>query len=200
MRSIIAPGFRRAEGSIPKAPAAQKPARPIGKFPWLGSGRSFAAALRDMVDGSAVHPPLRGRPSNAGAPAPSAQPARVIYRSSGQRDRQGKNRHSERRRIAIHCSRIAQGGRRSACRQSRSNRCQADSVCVRGPSHQNAAPCEHVADARKQSASSVPLIYGALRGTAPFEGVAQDAQRLALRGRLSPPESATLRQAKIAVD
>jgi hypothetical protein len=32
---------------------------------------SFAVRL----DGSAVHPPLRGRPSNAGAPAPSAQPA-----------------------------------------------------------------------------------------------------------------------------
>jgi hypothetical protein len=42
---------------------------------------------------------------------------------------------------------------------------------------------------RHESRSS----YGALRGTAPFEGVAQDAQRLALRGRLSPPESATLR-------
>ena len=42
---------------------------------------------------------------------------------------------------------------------------------------------------RHQSHSS----YGALRGIAPFEGVAQDAQRLALWGRLSPTESATLR-------
>ena len=78
-----------------------------------------------------------------------------------------QNRHPERRRIAIHCSRMAQGGRRSACRQSRSNRCQADSVCVRGPSHQNAAPCEHVADARKQCASSVPLIVRGVTGRRP---------------------------------
>ncbi len=39
-----------------------------------------------------------------------------------------------------------------------------------------------------------PIIGASVeRGTAPFEGVAQDAQRLALRGRLSPTESATLR-------
>jgi hypothetical protein len=40
----------------------------------------------------------------------------------------------------------------------------------------------------------------ALRGTAPFEGVARDASRLALRGRLSPTESATIRQSKMHVD
>ena len=41
---------------------------------------------------------------------------------------------------------------------------------------------------RHQSRSS----YGALRGIAPFEGVAQDAQRLALRGRLSPKKPTKL--------
>jgi hypothetical protein len=43
----------------------------------------------------------------------------------------------------------------------------ADSERVRGPSHQNAAPCEHVAVARKQSASSVPLILRGVTGHRP---------------------------------
>lgn len=50
MLSTIAPGFRRAAESILRASAAQKPARSIGKFLWPGSDRSFAAALRDMVE------------------------------------------------------------------------------------------------------------------------------------------------------
>lgn len=123
--------------------------------------------LAVCIAGSAARPVCSGLTRNAGAQAPSAQPARVIFRPSGQRDRQSKNGHPERRRIAVRCSRIAQGGRRSACRQSRSNRCRADSVCVRGPSQQNAAPCEHVADARKQSASSVPFILGGVTGHSP---------------------------------
>ena len=168
--------------------------------PWSEAEGDGLRLARPCLDGSAVHPPLRGRPSNAGAPAPSAQPARVTYRSSGQRDRQGKNLHPERRRFAIHRGRIAQGGRRSACRQSRSNRCQADSVCVRGSSHQNAAPCEHVADARKQSVSSVPLILRGVTGHRPVRRGSARRAAASAQGKAFPTESATLRYAKMVVD
>ena len=141
---------------------------------WLWGCNSVKDPANGRVASGPPAPRRECRPSPSPGTAQQRRCASAVHttcscrsRPSGQRDRQGKNRHPERRRIATHCSRIAQGGRRSACRQSRSQRHQADSVCVRGPSHQNAAPCEHVADARKQSASPVPLILGGVTGHSP---------------------------------
>ena len=111
-----------------------------------------------------------------------------------------KNRHSERRRIAF----FTQGLRKAVegrlvGNPSRTNakpiQCACGALLVKTP-HPASTSQTRASRVRHQSRSS----YGALRGRGPFEGVAQDAQRLALRGRLSPTESATLRYAKMVVD
>src|SRR3546814_1404177 len=63
----------------------------------------------------------------------------------------------------------------------------ADSVRVGGLACQTPRPQERAGTARGTERVISPAHHiGALRGRAPFEGVARDAKRLALRGRLSP--------------
>lgn len=63
----------------------------------------------------------------------------------------------------------------------------ADSVRARGRPRQTRRPQERAGTARGTERVISPAHHiGALRGGAPFEGVARDAKRLALRGRLSP--------------
>jgi hypothetical protein len=77
----------------------------------------------------------------------------------------------------------------SAFNRLRMKSCSAEVRVRAGPFLQNAAPCEHVADARKQSASSAPLILRGVAGCPRSKGSGETACGLASRGRLSPHES-----------
>ena len=161
--------------------------------PWSEAEGDGLRLARPCLDGSAAHPPLRGRPSNAGAPAPSAQPAHAdLARATSEivKAKTGTLKGGASRFIAQGLRKAVEG--RLAGNPGRTDakpiQCACGALLIKTP-HPVSTSQTRASRVRHQSRSS----YGALRGIAPFEGVAQDAQRLALRGRLSPTESATLR-------
>jgi hypothetical protein len=70
-----------------------------------------------------------------------------------------------------------------------------------GPTSSNVAPAGADPLGQRDRARHPPRSFsGALRGSAPFEGVARDAQRLVLRGRLSPSKYAGKPDSTINLD
>ena len=142
---------------------------------------------------SAAHPASSGPTRNAGAQAPSSITGSLKFT-----ERSATLPWQMTRTLKGGASRfIAQGLRKAVEGRLAGNpgqidakpiQCACGALLIKTP-HPVSTSQTRASRVRHQSRSS----YGALRGTAPFEGVAQDAQRLALRGRLSPPVSATLR-------
>lgn len=141
--------------------------------------------------GSAVHPVSSG--PNQKTPAHSRRPqhpARALIARAASEMLQTINAHPERRRFADRHSRIAQDGRRSACRQSGCVEAQCRIQSARGARFIERRTRRSAAEGGAgPSATSAPPRFSGRCGVSPLEGVAGDAQRLRLRGKPSPPRN-----------
>lgn len=161
-----------------------RPQRSGGPAPEQGGGR--VAPGRAGPSRERRPPRLTGpNRQRRRVPRRPQQPCQDGIAPSGQRDRQGKNSHPERRRRSLKSLRRRQAG---ACRLAWPALAPvAAEVRVRaGPFPKRRARRSEAEGRAGPSASPAPLRFPGRCGVSPLEGVAGAVRRLRLRGRLSP--------------
>jgi hypothetical protein len=173
---------------------------------WIGHPAATHWRTRRVAPGRAApsrkrRPPRRsgGAPTTPARPRRPQHPAHAIIARATSEMPQTKDSHPERRRSSHTCSCRRKVG---ICRlSSPAHANMSAEVRVRaGPFASTRCVRRSMPQGMRDRARHQPRSsYGALRGV-PAEGVARDAKRLALRGRLSPPESARKRGSTINLD
>ena len=138
------------------------------------------------LDGSAAHPVSPGpNQQSRRASAVHQHPARAFMTRAASEVAKAKESHPERRRKSLTCSCRRKGG---VCRFSSPARetMPADSECVRGLPHQNAAP----SGARRKACGKERVISSARLsgrcGVSPLEGVGGDSVAAPAQGKTFP--------------
>ncbi len=157
----------------------RRPQRSGGPAPRVAPGRAVPRRERRprRLAGAAPTTPARQRrPQTRSCHYRPERPAKMA---------KAKDSRPVRRRESLWWSSRRKAG---ACRLSSPAHeiMPADSVRARGLPRQTSRPQERAGTARGTERVISPAQLGALWGGAPLEGVARDAKRLALRGRLSP--------------